>query len=120
MYEILQAFRDYSPNARSKLTHQVKTCILWIILLQSIRFSQGKIHGENSCLEEFTHMVNLVKAKNCEIITHVELHTYLLTPKLKKRNIMADKESTPVQHNDDQVSRKGKVKKPRMNHAHDK
>ena len=25
MYEIVQAFRDYSPNARSKLTHQFKT-----------------------------------------------------------------------------------------------
>ena len=48
MYEIMQAFRYFSPNARSKLTHQVKTCILCIVLLQSRRFAQGKMHGDNA------------------------------------------------------------------------
>ena len=63
IYEIVQAFRDYAPNARSKITHQAKTCILCIILLQSRRFAQGKMHGGNTCLDEFTHMAKPIKAK---------------------------------------------------------
>ena len=120
MYEIVQAFRYYSPTAISKLTHQVKTCILWIILLQSRIFAQGKMHGDNACLGEFTHMVKLIKTKNCKIITHVEVTTYLLTPKSTKRKSMEDKEFTPGQYNDNQAYKKVKGKKPRMNHAHNK
>ena len=78
------------------------------------------MHGDNTCLGEFTHMVNLIKAKNCDIITHVEVPTDLLTPKSKKRKSMEDKESTPGRYSDDQASNKLKVKKPRMNHAHTK
>jgi len=85
MYGIVQALRDYSPNARSKLSHEVKTCILWIILLQARRFSQGKMTGNNSCLGEFTNMVNLIKAKNCETITHVEVPMELLSIFVAKR-----------------------------------
>ena len=65
-------------------------------------------------------MVNLIKAKNCEIITHVEVPTDLLTPESTKRKSMIDKESTPVQYNDNQASKKGKGKNPRMNHPQNK
>ena len=78
------------------------------------------MHGDNTCLGEFTHMVNLIKAKNCDIITHVEVPTDLLTPKSKKRKSMEDKESTPGQYNDNQAYKKVKGNKPRMDHAHNK
>ena len=65
-------------------------------------------------------MVNLIKVKNCDIITHVEVPTDLLTPKSTKHKSMADKEFTPGQHIDDQASKKGKEKKPHMEHAHNK
>ena len=34
MYGIVRALRDYSPKARLKISHEVKSSILWIILLQ--------------------------------------------------------------------------------------
>ena len=65
-------------------------------------------------------MVNLIKAKNCEIITHVEVPTDILTPNLTKRKSMEDKESTPGQYNNDHASKKVIGKRPCMNHAHNK
>ena len=65
-------------------------------------------------------MVNLIKAKNCDIITHVEVPTDILTPNSKKRKSMEDKESTPGQYNNNQAYKKVKGKKPRMDHAHNK
>ena len=41
-------------------------------------------------------------------------------PKSTKRKSTEDKESTPGRYSDDQASNKLKVKKPRMNHAHNK
>jgi hypothetical protein len=81
---IVDAFREYSPNARSKLTLEVKSAILWIILLQARRFAQGKMTGETPCLGEFIHMTNLVKAKSCEMISHIEVPTELLRPSKKR------------------------------------
>ena len=78
------------------------------------------MHGENTCLGEFTHMVNLIKVKNCDIITHVELPTDLLTPKSKNCKSMKDKESTPGKYNGDRAYKKVKGKKPLMDHAHNK
>ena len=87
VYRIVeQALREYSPNARSKLSHEVKSCIFWIILLlQSRRFVQGKMVGDNACLREFTNMVSLIRAKSCETISHVEVPTELLAPTFTKR-----------------------------------
>ena len=39
----------------------------------------------NACLGVFTNMVNLIKAKNCETITHVKVPTELLFPAGKKQ-----------------------------------
>ena len=66
------------------------------------------MHGDNACLGGFNHMVNLIKAKNCEIVTHVEVPTDLLTLKSTKHKSMEDKESTPGKYNDDQASNKVK------------
>ena len=41
MYAVVKALNEYSPNARTQLSHEVKTAILWIILLQSHWFAQG-------------------------------------------------------------------------------
>ena len=78
MYSIVKALQDYSQVARDNLTHEVKISILWIILLQSRWYAQGKMVGDNACLGEFTHMVNLIKAKNCAGITHDEAPSKLL------------------------------------------
>ena len=115
MYGIVQALRDYSPNARSKLSHEVKTCILWIILLQARRFSQGKMSGNNSCLGEFTNMVNLIKAKNCETITHVEVPTELLSPSTTKRKKRSE---APAKGSEEGGEEKDTKKKARPNHPY--
>ena len=119
MYGIVQALRDYSPNARSKLTHEVKTCILWIILLQSRRFSQGKMEGPNACLGEFTNMVNLIKAKNCETITHVEVPTELLSPAATKRQVETMAKRQVVEEGEAPGGTK-KKQKTRVNHPYSK
>jgi len=100
MYGIVRALRDYSPNARAKISHEVKSSILWIILLQSRRYAQGKMVGENACLGEFTNMVNLIKAKNCETITHVEVPTDLLSPTGKKRKEQSHQKDSATTNND--------------------
>ena len=41
-YGNVKSFRGYSPNARSKLSHEVMSSILWIVLLQSSRFFKEK------------------------------------------------------------------------------
>jgi len=63
MYGIVRGLRDYSPKAREKISHEVKSSILWIMLLQSRRYAQGKMEGNNACLGEFTNVVNLKKSK---------------------------------------------------------
>ena len=85
MYNIVRTLRKYSPNARSKLSHEAKTSILWIILLQARRFANGKMIGNESCLGEFTEMVRAINAKNCENISHVEVPTDLLEPSRKRK-----------------------------------
>ena len=86
MYRIMQALRDYLPAARYKLSHTVKSCILWIILLQSRQITHGKMVGDNACLGEFNNMINLNRTKNCETITQVEVPaTELLAPTSSKR-----------------------------------
>ena len=72
MYGIIKALRGYSPSTRKQLLHEVKIVILWIILLQSRRFSQGKMVGDYACLGEFTKVGNQIKAKNCGAICNTE------------------------------------------------
>ena len=91
LYAVVKALRDYSPNARAQLSHEAKTSILWIILLQARRFAQGKMTGPQACLGEFTNMVNQIQAKNCAAITHIEVPTELLERGRKRKQ---DKEQT--------------------------
>ena len=85
MYAVVKALREYSPNARAQLSHEVKTSILWIILLQARRFAQGKMTGQHACLGEFSNMVNQIQAKNCAAITHIEVPTDLLEGGKKRK-----------------------------------
>jgi hypothetical protein len=85
MYNILRALRNYSQNARSKLSHEAKTSMLWIILLQGRRFAQGKMIGNEACLGEFMALVHAISSKNCENISHVEVPTDLLEPSKKRK-----------------------------------
>ena len=85
MYAVVKALREYSPNARAQLSHDVKTSVLWIILLQARRFAQGKMTGQQACLGEFTNMVNQIQAKNCAAITHIEVPTELLEGGRKRK-----------------------------------
>ena len=89
MYGIVKALQEYSMTAWENLSHEVKTSILWIILLQSRWFAQGEMVGSNAFLGEFTHMVNLIKAKHCAGITHDEVPSKLLIQNVsgKKRPV---------------------------------
>ena len=107
---IVDALREYSPNARSKLTVDVKSAILWIILLQARRFAQGKMIGETPCLGEFIHMSNLVKAKSCEMISHIEVPTDLLRPSKKRSGAAKTVDTTNTTVTDaDTFPKKGKA-----------
>jgi len=100
MYDIVRALCAYSPNARVKSSHEVKSSILWIILLQLRRYAQGKREGDNACLGEFTNMVNLIKAKTCKTITHVEVLTDLLSLAGKNRKEQISEKKQCNQHTD--------------------
>ena len=65
MHGTVKVLWEYLQVAKDNLLHEVKTSILWIILLQSRWFAEGKMMGDNACLGKFTHMVNLIKAKIC-------------------------------------------------------
>ena len=113
MYQIVRTFRDYSPNARSKLSHEAKTSILWIILLQARRFAEGNMIGNDACLGEFTALVHAIQAKNCENISHVEVPTDLLEPSRKRKAQVNDTRDGGV--TDDKEEERTKNKKTRVN-----
>jgi len=86
LYAMVRALRSFSTTARANLSHSSKTSILWIVLLQARRFSQGKMEGQEACLPEFSEMVREIRSKNCSNISHDEVPTELLhqTGKRKK------------------------------------
>ena len=84
MYEIIKLFRGCSPNERSQIPHELKTIILWIILLKSRRFAQGNIFSYDACLRGFTNMENKIKAKKCGAIYHMEVPLELLQAPVTK------------------------------------
>ena len=78
MYTIIKGLRDLSKSAREQLNHQTKASMLWVILLQSRRFAQGRMVGNESCLAEFTTMITHLNAKACRAIQHDEIPKELL------------------------------------------
>ena len=77
MYDLVQALRNFSPQARQALSQQTKGSLLWTILLQSRRFAQGKMVGDDACLGEFTNTLTLLRAKS-GIILHAEVPAELV------------------------------------------
>ena len=113
MYAVVKALRDYSPNARAQLSHEVKTSILWIILLQARRFAQGKMTGQHACLGEFSNMVNQIQAKNCAAITHIEVPTELLEGGRKRKPVSEQNPPGPGQRGSNpQPPKKQRVQQP--------
>ena len=94
MYGIVKALRAYSPTARENLSHEVRTSILWIILIQSRWFAQGKMVGDTACLGEFATMVEKIKSKTCGSIMHDEVPTSLLSPSQADTKKRKDREAT--------------------------
>ena len=78
VYAIIKALREYLPNARVALQHNINTIILCIILLQVRSYSKVKIVGVQGCLGNFTNIVNQLTKKNCENISHIEVPTELM------------------------------------------
>ena len=120
MYGIVKALREYSMTARENVSHEEITCILWIILLQSRWFAQGKMVGTNACLGEFTHMVNLIKAKHCAGITHDEVPSKLLLHHSSGSKCPAADTGRGLRHDQappDEMTTTSK-KKQRLNHSH--
>ena len=109
-----KALHNYSPNARAQLSHDVKTAILWIIMLQSRWFAQGKMTGPHACLGEFVNMVNQIQAKNCRAIAHVKVPTELLDRGKKRKQ--------PTDQNSQALGAKGTnpqpLKKPKIRQPH--
>ena len=63
--KMMKTLCTYSPNVLANVSWETKASILWITLLQSRRFAQGKMEGDTPCLGEFTHMRNMISAKVC-------------------------------------------------------
>ena len=121
MYGIVKALREYSLTARENLSHEVKTSILWIILLQSRWFAQGKMVGTNACLGEFTNMVNLIKAKNCAGITHDEVPSKLLLHhQAGSKRTAADTDTRQGGNPPADDTSTTSKKRQRLNHPHSK
>jgi len=53
--------------------------MFWIILLQAQRFAQGNMESNDGWLGDFLNMINLIKAKHCGTIDHVEVLSELRT-----------------------------------------
>lgn len=96
MYGIVKALKGYSRHAKERFSHEAMTSILWIILLQSRIYAQGKMEGDDACLGEFVNMVNQIKAKQVGSIKHDEVPTQLLNPpaskKRKEQSVVAQTE----------------------------
>ena len=56
---IIKSLKEYSRNARARLSLTTKASILWVVHKQSRRFSIG----ETTILEEFSHMHSQLQAK---------------------------------------------------------
>ena len=67
---IIKSLKEYSRNARSRLSLSTKSSILWVIHKQSRRFAIGEI----TILEEFSHMHSQLQAK-------VSAYSHAETPK---------------------------------------
>ena len=65
---VISALRDYSRAARDAMTKRTKASVLWIVLLQSRRFSVG----EMDILADFTWMQQCLASKTSEI-SHAEV-----------------------------------------------
>lgn len=74
MKEIITALRDYSREARRRMSLNTKGALLWIVLLQARQFSLG----EANILYEFTKMHEDLRAKK-SCIHHGEMPLELLT-----------------------------------------
>ena len=72
--EVIRALRDFSREARKRMTLNTKGSILWIILLQSRQFAIG----EMGVMCEFQTMHNDLRAKRANI-HHSEMPLELLT-----------------------------------------
>ena len=86
MVEIIRALKEFSREARKKMTSATKGSILWIVLLQARQFSLGEVN----LLCEFTTMHEDLRAKRASIL-HSEMPHELLKnssehPERKKRN----------------------------------
>ena len=57
---------------------EYKSSIICIILLQARSFVKVNMTGKTPCLGELFHMVKLVKAEICEMISHVDVPKELL------------------------------------------
>jgi len=68
-------------------------------------------------LGEFTNMVNLIKAKNCETITHVEVPTELLSPSVTKRQMETTAKRNVVGEGEETGGTKKKTK-TQLNHPY--
>lgn len=67
---VIRSLKEYSRNARARISLTTKASILWVIHKQSRRFSIGEV----TVLEEFSHMHSQLQAK-------VSAYSHAETPK---------------------------------------
>ena len=104
LQQLIRALRDYSREARRKMSTHTKASILWIILLQARQFGMGEVN----ILHEFKSLHQDLLSKRSEI-THSEVPLELVNKKSKRDLKDNDKDADDM----DQV----KKKKPRPPNA---
>ena len=88
--EVVRALREYSREARKRMSLSTKASILWIILLQSRQFSLGEVN----LLCEFTTMHEDLRAKRASI-HHSEVPNELITNSTPEAPPKAVSKKTP-------------------------
>ena len=115
MVEVVRALKDYSREARKRMSLATRGSILWIVLLQTHQFSLGEVN----LLCEFTTMHEDLCAKRARIL-HSEMPNDLLTKSTaEKEKTPTNKTPAPAPIDVDKILKKQKVA-PNPNNWHPK
>ena len=93
MLEVIRALREYSREARKRMTLSTKGSILWILLLQARQFALGEVN----LLCEFTTMHEDLRAKRASIL-HSEMPSELITNSEPEQPYQGRSKNPPTNH----------------------
>ena len=85
MEDMITALDAYGEHARTTMTHQTISSILWITHLQARHFAAGAMTGHKAIKAEFTNMMNAILTKTPVIHMDTPPKLYQTSPPPPKR-----------------------------------